>query len=253
MIRRINHTGRRRILREQVRITVDDQRKPVTFTAELTLDSHKFNADARVIIVAYRGSGGLWMPFDWGRVAALRKPPTATLNDVDSVDGLLFRVHVVAVHEPHKILGEADKLPFKLVGEAPSRITPLIKTRSADLAELVWDVDFDAEPPELRINRALGNWSVVAHDKAFRAVVYPALLREVLVRVLLIDEWSGDADDDDWRAKWIKFGRKLAPGYGEPFADKKEQYEFIESAVQSLASQIHAREMFMRHLNPEET
>lgn len=252
MIRRINHTGRKRILREHVSITVDDRRKPATFTAGLTLDSLKFNADARVVIEAYRGSGGLWMSFDWGRVTAMQKPPTATLTDFDSVDGLLFRVRVIAVHEPHKILGEADKLPFVLVGELPNPKLPLIKTRSADLGELVWDLDFDAEPPELRINQALGNWRVVAHDKAFRSLVYPALLRELLVRVLIIEGWSGDADDDDWKAKWIKFGCKLAPGYSEPFADRSEKYEFIESAVQALACEVHSREMFMQHLNPEE-
>jgi hypothetical protein len=250
MIRRINHTGRRRILREHVSITVDDRNKPASFTAQLALDSFKFNTDARVIVEAYRGSGGLWKGYDWGRVSALRKPPTATLDGFDSVEGLLFRVRVIAVHEPHKILGEADKIPFVLSGEAPTKKQPLIKTVPADLGDLVWDVDFDTEPPVLRVNRTLGNWQVVAHDKAFRALVYPSMLREILVRILIIDKWSGDAEDGDWRAKWLKFGRKLAPGYGEPFADESDTWDFVDAAVHAIARDVCAAESFLAHLNP---
>lgn len=250
MIRRINHTGRRRILREHVSIVVDDRRKPATFTAQLALDSFKFNSDARVVVEAYRGSGGLWTGYDWGRVSALRKPATAMLDGFDSVEGLLFRVRVIAVHEPHKILGEADKIPFVLAGEAPTKKQWLIKTRSADLEDLVWDVDFDAEPPELRVNSSLGNWQVVAHDKAFRALVYPAMLREILTRILFVEEWSGDADPGDWRAKWIKFGHKLAPGYSDSLDDENEKWEFIDVAANAIAREVHATEGFLEHLNP---
>lgn len=251
MIRRINHTGRRRILREHVNIVVDDRRKPATFTAQLSLESFKFNTDARVMVEAYRGSGGLWLGFDWGRVSALKKPPSATLDGFDSVDGLLFRVRVIAVHEPHKILGEADRIPFVLVGDAPTKKQPLIKTVPADLSDLVWDVDFDTDPPVLRVNRNLGNWQVVAHDKAFRALVYPAMLREILTRILVVEKWSGDCDSDDWRAKWIMFGRKLAPGYGEPFADEREKWEFIDAAAHAIAREVQATTAFLEHLNPK--
>lgn len=250
MIRRINHTGRRRILREHVSIVVDDRRKPATFTAQLTLDGFKFNSDARVVIEAYRGSGGLWIGYDWGRVSALRKPPTATLDGFDSVEGLLFRVRVIAVHEPHKILGEADKIPFMPAGETPTKKQPLIKTLPADLGDLVWDVDFDEETPVLRINRTLGNWQAVAYDKSFRALVYPAMLREILTKILIVENWSGDAGDDDWRAQWLKFGHKLVPGYAESIDDERGKWEFIDAAAHAVAREVRATECFLSHLNP---
>jgi len=237
-------------LREHVSIVVDDRRKPATFTAQLALDGLKFNTDARVIVEAYRGSGGLWTSFDWGRVSSLRKPPTAALDGFDSVEGLLFRVRVIAVHEPHKILGEADKIPFVLTGEEPTKKQPLIKTVPADLGDLVWDIDFDVEPPVLRVNKALGNWQVVAYDKAFRTLVYPAVLREILTRILIIENWSDDADADDWRAKWIAFGRKMAPGYGESVEGESGKWEFIDVAAQAIAREIRATECFLLHLNP---
>lgn len=252
MIRRINYTGRKRILREQVRITVDGTRKPATFTAELSLQSHKFNSDASVIIEAYRGRAGLWMAFDWGRIAAMRKPATGILSDFDSVDGVLFRIRVVAVHEPHKILGEADQLPFTAIGEAPDPKIPLIKTRAEELGDLVWALDFDSDSPELLVNQALGNWKAVTEDKAFRALVYPAMLREILVRFLVAEDWSADSDSDDWRAKWLKFARKLAPGYDEAFDDNQEKFDFIDSAVSALATNMRAREAFLEHFNPSE-
>jgi hypothetical protein len=252
MIRRINHTGRKRINRDQVRITVDEKQNPPRFWANLSLDGHKFNSDAGVVIEAYRGSGGLWIQFDWGRIGSLRNPPTQTLEGLDSVDGLLFRLRVIAKHEPHKILGEADRIPFLLVGEGATPKEPLIKTVPAELGDLVWDVDFDADPPQLRINRKLGNWSAVAKDPGFRALVYPALFREILSRILVVDDWSGDAGDDDWRAKWIRFGRTMAPSYPDEFADVSEKREFIDAAVGALATRVQALDVFRRHLNPEE-
>ena len=252
MIRRINHTGRKRIGREQVRITLDEKQKPPRFWAKLSLDSHKFNSDANVVIEAYRGSGGLWMQFDWGRVGSLRNPSTQILDGLESVDGLLFRLRVIARHEPHKILGEADRIPFLLVGESNSPTKWLINTVSAELGDVIWDVDFDADPPQLRINRKLGNWRAVAQDPGFRSLVYPALFREILSRILIIDEWSGDTDDDDWRAKWIKFGRVLAPNYSDDFEDENEKKEFIDTAVGALAARVHALDVFKKHLNPED-
>ncbi|MCB1105988.1 MAG: hypothetical protein KDK74_14755 [Cephaloticoccus sp.] len=223
---------------------------PATFTAQLKLDGFKFNSDARVVIEAYRGSGGLWIGYDWGCVSALRKPPTATLDGFESVEGLLFRVRVIAVHEPHQILGEADKIPFVPVGEAPTNKQPLIKTLPAELGDLVWDVNFDDETPVLRVNRSLGNWQVVAYDKAFRALVYPAVLREILTRILIVDNWTGDSEDDDWRVKWIKFAHKLAPGYDDSIFDESGKWEFIDASVLAVAREISAADCFLNHLNP---
>lgn len=249
MIRRFNYTGRKRILREQVMITVDGTKKPATFTAALSLESHHFNPDAAVIIEAYRGSSGLWMAFDWGRVVAMRAPAVGILSDFDSIDGLLFRVRVVAVHEPHKILGEADQVPFTKAGEAPSLKRPLIETRPENLGDVMWRINFDSASPELLINEAVGNWKAVPQDPIFRALVYPALLREILTRFLVIEKWSADSDNDDWRAQWLTFARKLAPGHGDLLNAEIEKQEFIDDAVSSLAAKIHARDLFIEEFN----
>jgi hypothetical protein len=251
MIRRINHTGRKRIGRSQVRVEVDDRTQPATFAAHLALDPKNYPGDAKVVVEAYRGSGGHWSAYDWGRVAALRKPATATLAGFETVDGLLFRVRVVSTREPHKIVAEADQLPFVRIGEEPTTHKWLIDVKSADLGDLVWEVDLDAEPPLLLINKALGNWKAVTHDRTFRALVLPEVFRSILVELLLVQQWSEDAESEDWRARWLRFSRKLAPGFSEPLVEE-ERREFIEAAVAALARQLRAREEFARHLLPED-
>ena len=252
MIRRINHTGRKRISHEHVRIVADSRTKPPSFTADIVLASYKFPADARVVVEAYRSGGSLWSQFDWGRIAAVRKPPTGTLQNFDTMDGVLFRVRVIAVADPNKILGEADRVAFIPADADQGHRRSLIETVAADIGEVVWDVDFDADPPQLRINNALENWKVVAHDPAFRSLVYPALLREILVRVLFIEDWSDDSDEGDWQTRWLRFARTLAPGFPEVLDSEEDKAEFIDSACQSVAANLRAKDIFARYLNPDQ-
>lgn len=253
MIRRINHTGRRRIPREKVRIVVDDRQTPPKFTLSLDIADLKFNSDALIVVEAYRGSGGVWMSYDWGKVGAPKNPSVGTLQQAESVDGLLFRVRVVATHEPHKILGEADKVPFVRIGEAPDKRMPLIEVVSAQLGDLVWEID-RSEPPVLMINESLGNWHAAAKHRSFSSLVYPAVLQEMLTRLLLgKNPWTSDGDEDDWRCLWIRFAKSLVPEFADLDEDSEEdeRIEFISSAVRVLATRIKAADGYRTILDKE--
>ena len=68
--------------------------------------------NAEVWVEAHRQN--LWMQWAWGTVSAMRAPADRRLLEFDVPDGVLFRVRVVQPPglEHHKLVGEADGIPF---------------------------------------------------------------------------------------------------------------------------------------------
>ncbi|MEY2878027.1 MAG: hypothetical protein RLZZ15_407, partial [Verrucomicrobiota bacterium] len=67
MIRQINHTGRKRISRDAVRISLREADGRLAFDASLKLGEYSLPPDAHVWVEAYRQAS--WMQFPWGRVS----------------------------------------------------------------------------------------------------------------------------------------------------------------------------------------
>ena len=88
MIRQIDHTGRKRISRDAVRIALRDEKGRLTFDATRKLGEYALPPDAHVWLEAYRQAS--WMQFSWGRVSEPALPADRWLDDFDSGDGVLF-------------------------------------------------------------------------------------------------------------------------------------------------------------------
>src|SRR4051812_2901769 len=104
MKRTINYTGRKRIKRTDVSITLREERGIWIFDADLKLASYGFPSDAEIWLEAHRQN--LWMQWGWGTISALRVPSDRMLSEFDVPDGVLFRVRVVRPPgaEHHKLL-----------------------------------------------------------------------------------------------------------------------------------------------------
>lgn len=83
-----------------------------------------------------------------------------------------------------------------------------------DLGEQLWRVDFEVEP-SLLVNKAVGDWRAVSLSPGFVALVYPAVLREVLTRTLLFEKHFDLDDPEEPLSRWLRFA-SLLPGMGEP-------------------------------------
>ena len=69
---RLNYTGRKKIFRHDISITVYDNKGILSFDADLKTDNYKLPEEAVIFIEAYRQA--VWMRFPYGTI---NKPETA--------------------------------------------------------------------------------------------------------------------------------------------------------------------------------
>jgi len=241
MKRTFNYTGRRRIERDSVLITVHEDNGRWGFYAGLRLADYRFPHNAEIWLEAHRQN--LWMQFPWGTISNIVPCPNRFLDDFDVPDGLLFRVRVVQPQgtEHHKLLGEADGIPFIKLGEALDKRRPLLVPCPDNLGELLWKLNFktDPDPPELSINKdALPTWKDLARSPYFISLVYPEVLRQLLTKILDSD-WTEEDEDDSWRADWMNFAKSLGASWPPPKKDDDEQVETWVDETVALFAQKH--------------
>lgn len=254
MKRTFNYTGRRKIGRTDVFITLRQSGGLWSFDAELKLADYQFPKNAEVWVEAHRQN--LWMQWAWGTVSALRAPTERRLAEFEVPDGVLFRVRVVQPPGPehHKLLGEADAIPFVKAGDADDRRRHLIVPVPDALDQQLWKLNFESDPPSLLVNKeAQPSWKEMARSPQFVALVYPEVLRRLLERILIEDEWSEDDEEGGWHADWMKFSRNLGGLGPVPPPDLQQEREnWIEEAVASFCRRLELRSMWDREFDREE-
>ena len=130
-----------------------------------------------------------WMRFGFGTVGAIAPAADRTLTEFDSPDGIRFSVKVTAASgHPGQLLAEADSIPVRFPGEAEERRNPLLPVKSEDIGHEVYRLDFSNDPPILLVNRAAGDKDAIARSPLFMSIVYPAALREILNRIIHIED-----------------------------------------------------------------
>lgn len=239
-IRRLNYTARKRIARSDVDVIIRarDTDKPY-FDATIRLSEYGFPADARVFIEAYRQT--ILVRFDFGSVSVPKTPADRSLTDFLTVDDVLFRLKVTAASgRPGMLLGEAEQLRPREPNEEPQYRLPLLPVVPMDLGQEVWRIDFQGGT-SLLVNRNLRDWRQTAASNAFRGLVFPAALRQILERVLLIEDYSTTDDPLDWRSRWLQFAAHI-PGSGAPpprDAGEEQVSDWIENAVSAFARRFN--------------
>lgn len=248
MARRINFTNRQKITRQDVSIRVHANGQGLAFDAELArLIEYKLDPQARVYVEAYRSASTAWDRWGFGRVGLISPPPIEqrSLDKFGGADGLLFRVKVSADGDAlGKLLAEADAIRPLLPDDLDSHGTPLIKPEAGPLGHEPWRVRFDDDMPVLVINDKTPGWKELVMEPRFRAIVAPAVMRQILTRILIIDRGSGISDDDDtkWCNRWIRFAEAL-PGVVESpgGVDNETLIETVEDWIDTSVSAFASR------------
>lgn len=248
-IRRMNYTGRKKIKREDVKILLHVLPDGgLTFDAELRLKDYKLPADALVFVEAYRQT--IWMRFPYGTAGAIVPLPGRRLSEFGSPEGILFRVRITSVGDREGVmLAEADKVSARLPEDVEEDRLPLLPVKPADLGSLVWRVDF-TDDPILLVNRNL-DWRAVTTSPAFKSLACPAAMRELLVRILKVEEHTDSEDEDDWKSKWLRFAQTL-PGMSEPEDNNDGYDDWIDAAVEALARVQRLMDQFAAFWQKEE-
>lgn len=256
MPRRFNYTHRQRILREHVNVSVL-KATDASLSFDCAIDISKYGIDkkhpqSRVYVEAYRGATASWKRFDFGKVGAITPPADRSLDEFRVPEGILFRVRITATDDDGvgRLVAEADGLRPQLPGDEPQAVQPLIQHMAADdIGEEVWRLDFSGEMPLLKINSRIGlGVEQFLMDARHRAVFAPAVMREILTRVLLVEKFSGDEEDDmDWRQRWLRFATRMSgsdPTKAEAASEIQITEDWINEAVEGFAKQIAARSSF---------
>lgn len=212
MLRKLNFTERARIPRSNVHISL--RRGPdgvLVFDPTISLEDLDQSNDARVFVEAFHGTS--FMRFDFGTVGALTVPADRRLTDIDS-SSIRFRIKVVGTTEqPHRIVAVADDI--RVTENAPHEGTqiPLLPVQfSPTLGQQAWRVAFEADTPVLELNNQIdGIQKLAKEDGLFFALVYPAAIREILTRILVIERHGAFDEADEWWSLWLHWASRYAP------------------------------------------
>lgn len=244
-VRTLNYTNRKRIRRQDALIYMREQEDKLFFDADLHLTDYKLPTDGLVFVEAYRETK--YMRFDWGKVGMLGVPQDRVLRTFDSPDGILFRVKVVAGTDPYGLLlAEADQIrPRRLTDEDENRM-PLLPVKPDDnLGDEIWKIEFDDQQTLLLVNSSFVDWRGLARNPVFVSLVYPAVLRLVLLRI--IEDYHTDTEDiDDWRSRWLRFSLSLPGVSNMPTGDGDQGplYDWIDEVVSAFCRYRKVRSIF---------
>lgn len=248
MIRRFNYTGRRRIPRKAVAIDLAEDPDGVPrFDCQLALEEEGLPENAQVYVEAYSRFGLVRLPY--GTPARPRPPESSRLPELKGTPMIRFRVKVVDERGEHgRILAVADGITPRDPELAEKNRMSLLPVEETDLGELVWRIDFDQDGPVLFVNQRIeGIRGAVAGEPAFRSLVLPAAMRQILGEILRQtsdpDPWSSS---DDWQPNWLKFAMRFNsadPPAGDDVTDS-EKLEWVDGAVGRFAEWMRAREAY---------
>ena len=230
---RLNFTGRRRIAQDHVKISVSAADGQNCFSARLNLETYGFPETAAVIVEAYRQLE--LSRFEFCTVTRPIPPPNCRLGEFGALEGVKFRVKVVSNDAPKgRLLGVADRIVASDQAIDRIRRIPLINVKGHDLGREVWKIDF-ADEPILLINYRLADKHALARSGVFQSLVLPEVLRSILTRILLVDQYRYFEDENDWAARWLRFASSF-PGVGGVPEDEDAELdaEWIDSAVSAF-------------------
>jgi hypothetical protein len=212
MIRKFNYTGRKKIERKDISIRLVKDKTPYPyFELKLDVDTSGFPDDPELYVEAYDRSS--FMRFRCGTLKRPLLPEDRHLYDIHSTDAILFRVKLVDPLAQHgKILAVADRLTS--AGESPedARRIMLLPVTYDDLGPEIWKLDFRNTGPVLIVNQKIEVMSIteiVKTDDLFFSLVYPSVLHEILLQILLMDDDFESDDPDLWQNLWLKFVEDL--------------------------------------------
>ncbi|MBS1597068.1 MAG: hypothetical protein JST75_02500 [Bacteroidetes bacterium] len=250
MIRRFNYTGRIKIPRNRVDISLFKDNTGKYFKAKINLEGLNLPSEAKIYVEPnYKG---VYQRFYFGTISNFKEPDNTRLDELPETELAYFDVSVV--DEQSKVgllLGKAKGIPVSADGKPNDRM-PLLFVNPTDLKNQLWKLSFDSSDdgrPILEINKDIPELNeMMKNDMKFISLVYPAAFRGVLARI--VEEGEFDAGDDSWITQWLKFlslglGIKSIPDINdENRILTSEQEAWIDECVNEYCKKFQLFEKF---------
>jgi hypothetical protein len=248
MIRKFNYTGRKKIKRDRISISLVEDKPYKSFTAAFKLKGLGLADDAVIYIEPYYKSS--FMRFSFGTVAKVIPPENTYLTDIPSTNVLQFRVKVVDESgENGKIIAYADNLTPHKPEANSSRNSILPIDWDHDLNQQLYRVSFRANGPILEINQRLANRKeLMKKDNVFRSLVLPSVLKEICQKIVATNELF-DREDDSWQNQWLKYINEVlhvdtAEDLGSPEMNDDDISEWLDEVVAAFCNYNKIRSKF---------
>ena len=239
MQRTINHTGRRKLERSELSITLNE--KPGSapdFDVEFALNADNLPDDAQIYVEAY--SSNTLQRFDYGTVASPAPPVNRKLDQLDLNGSTLFRVRVVD-ESGHigRLVASAQGIRAESEDDTSDHAS-LMVLASRPLGQQTWRVNIaEGEKPELVINSAIPDaMGQLKGNPIFRALILPAAFRQVL----LFYVWDDQFDEGSPQERWLGFGEMFA-GERPHTGDPAEFAAWVDTAVERFSERFRLCEM----------
>jgi hypothetical protein len=204
MKRKFNYTGRKKIPLENIKIILQRKNDLVeSFSAEINVKDLELPEDAIVFIETYFRTELL--AFNFGTVKKIEAPDKTDLSHMGFSEHMRFRV--IITDSKGLILAMADKV--KPVNEKNSNC--ILPIKSTDLGNQIWELDFSDEMdgPVLMLNKKInGIQNFAISNNQFVISVFPAILREIFMKIVFIDNIDDPEEPQtEWHKKWIDFSK----------------------------------------------
>ncbi len=236
MIQRVNSLGRKRIAQSCVVIEVHDG-EPRTFDAEINIAEAGFPEAASVVIEGTSAGSSVVQRFDCGTVGSLIQPQGFSLDQLTG-QNVFFSLKVIDRSEQvGRLLGVADSIrPERTGDQTVSGRKGILPVERRPLGQQLWRLDFQEHDVFLLVNSEVNGLSEsVRSDPVFYSLIYPEIVRQILIRAIAV---GGDpeANDDTWSTLWLSFARKIHPTHENPpdAFDFEEFDEWVELVVMSF-------------------
>lgn len=252
MIRRFNYTGRRKLVRQRVAISIIDQPPHKSFNANLNLKGLGLSDEARVYVEPYYKSS--FMRFDFGTVGDIQTPGSTALTDIPPTSLIRFRVKIVdETKRLGRIIRVAEMIRPSNSEESGNRMSILHIDWEQDLDQQIFRVTFhENDYPRLEINRRIDNArDLVKADHIFRSLVFPVAVRQVVEQIFLTSDVF-EVGDSSWQSTWLKFfSDALRVNVEIDFEDPnvEDKSHFIEEVVGSFCRMNKVRTMYQQTIN----
>ena len=255
MLRRFNYTGRKRILKQHIELSLkEDEDKNTYFDLELDLESYNFMPKAIVRVEAWRtNSVQRWY---LGEVKNLRplSQQERTLKDVPST--CQFKILVIDPNNSGLLYGKSKEIRPLSTGSMNSLLPVEL---SEDLGQEIWKLDFEYEDQVvLLLNKSIPDiGQIISGDPTFRSLVMPEIFRSILKHAIFIDEASFSEHEDERWSEWITLARYYLGSKTvtnvqamTPEEKREEAHKWIDDVIQAFAnnSKVKAAYSYTRAL-----
>lgn len=252
MRRRFNYTGRKRIPQKLIAIQVAKNGDVHECNASWDFTGLRLPPEAAVYLEARIGGSPQVTRYAWGTVNESKRPEDRIIPDFGT-QSLSFDLKVVdEAEEIGRLVAISRGIRPRLAdGEGGGRM-PLLPVNADDLGDEVWRLKFTDERPWLEVNNRIEGMKEIARsDERFFALVYPHVIRRILMEGVLLDGVTDPAEaDDDWRVSWLKWAIHWHPENERPpeSEDRDGVVQWIEEVAVSFCQRHDAREKFIESL-----